>query len=72
MQCGVSISLDDILNGNITSDQNSFFLGTNTMVTRLGELQGNITTIIDNLHNNLSSDVANIKNNYSNANTHLS
>lgn len=71
MQCGVAISLDDILNGNISSSKETFFLGTNTMVSRLTDLQGNIINIINNLTGNLSSDVSNMKNNYSNAKTHL-
>lgn len=71
MQCGVAISLDDILNGNISSDQSTFFLGTNTMVSRLADLQGNITSIITDLSGNLTTDVDNIKNNYTNAKTNI-
>jgi hypothetical protein len=35
MQCGVAVVLDDLLNGNMTSDKTSFFSGTNTLVNLL-------------------------------------
>lgn len=45
MQCGVAVVLDDLLNGNMTSDKTSFFSGTNTLVALLGTLTGSINDI---------------------------
>jgi len=53
MQCGVSLTFDDLLNGNITSDNTSFFMGVSTLATYLTDFQGNITTIINDFTNNL-------------------
>lgn len=33
MECGLAVALDNIANGNITSDNTSFFFGTNTLMT---------------------------------------
>jgi hypothetical protein len=71
MQCGISLAMDDIINGNMTADQSSFFIGTATIVNRLADLSGNATTIINDLTGNLSTDVGHIKNNYSQAQTDL-
>jgi|JI9StandDraft_1071089.scaffolds.fasta_scaffold350257_2 hypothetical protein len=43
--CASSIILDDIINGNVTIDGSSFFLGLQQLDTQLANLQGNLTTI---------------------------
>jgi hypothetical protein len=71
MQCGISLSLDDLLNGNVTSDNSSFFIGASTLVTYLGNFKTNITNIINNFSNNLQTGVNNVQSNCSSAITNL-
>ena len=49
MQCGIEITLDDLLNGNITNDQTSFFSGTNTLITQLSGMTSTLNNIDSNL-----------------------
>jgi len=59
MGCASSIILDDLLNGNVTTDGSSFFVGLNQLDTQLGNLNSNLTTI-QNTMNNLVPGAANI------------
>jgi hypothetical protein len=45
VSCASSMILDDILNGNVTSDGSSFFVGLNQLHTQLGHLSANLTAI---------------------------
>ena len=49
--CATSIIFDDILNGNVTQDGASFFLGLNQLHTQLGNLNGNLSTINSSMAN---------------------
>jgi hypothetical protein len=71
MQCGVSLALDDLLNGNVTSDKSSFFMGASTLNTYLLNFKGNITDIINNFTTNLGTDISQINGNLSTAKTNL-
>lgn len=51
--------MDDILNGNVTSDGSSFFVGLHQLSTQLGYLNGNLTSI-NNTMANLKSSSANM------------
>jgi hypothetical protein len=57
--CATSIILDDILNGNVTTDATSFFMGLYQLNTQLGNLNSNLTTI-NNSMSNLKSNSANM------------
>ena len=59
MGCASSIILDDLLNGNVTTDGSSFFVGLKQLDTQLGNLNSNLTTI-QNTMNNLVPGAANI------------
>ena len=71
MQCGVSLALDDLLNGNVTSDKSSFFMGASTLNTYLLNFKGNITDIINNFTTNLGTDISQINGNLTTAKTNL-
>jgi hypothetical protein len=71
MQCGVSLAFDDLLNGNITTDNTSFFMGVSTLATYLTNFQGNITTIINDFTTNLQTTVGVVNGNLSSAETNL-
>ena len=51
VSCSTSIILDDIINGNVTLDASSFFLGLNQLNTQLGNLNGNLTSINSSMAN---------------------
>lgn len=51
VSCASSIILDDILNGNVTTDGSSFFVGLNQLYTQLGNLNTNLTTINSTMAN---------------------
>lgn len=65
MECGVGLVMDDLLNGNITTDQTSFFSGTNTLVTLLRSLNNTI----DDISNNFTAVKTSVDNVQSTANT---
>ena len=48
MGCAVSIFVDDLLNGNVTSSGSQFFTGLNTLSSKLNDLNGNLTFINGN------------------------
>lgn len=48
-ECAYSITLDDLMNGNITSDKTSFFAGGAMLVKYLNYLSGNISRLVTNL-----------------------
>jgi hypothetical protein len=48
MGCAVSIFVDDLLNGNVTSSGSQFFTGLNTLSSKLNDLNGNLTFISGN------------------------
>jgi len=58
VSCASSIILDDILNGNVTTDGSSFFVGLNQFYTQLGYLNANLSSI--------NSTMANLQSNSSN------
>ena len=43
--CATSIIIDDILNGNVTTDGSSFFTGLTQLHAQLGYLSSNLTSI---------------------------
>ena len=59
VSCSSSIILDDIINGNVTTDGQSFFLGLTQLDSQLANLDGNLTTINSSM-TNLKSSSANI------------
>lgn len=65
MQCGVGLMLDDLLNGNITTDETSFFSGTNTLVALLSQLN----TTVDDINSNFTNVKTSVTNVKTNANT---
>jgi predicted PurR-regulated permease PerM len=67
MQCGVAITFDDLLNGNVTTDNTSFFMGVSTLATYLTSFSANITTIINDFTNNLGTTIGQINGNLTNA-----
>lgn len=71
MSCATSIVMDDILNGNVTTNGSSFFVGLNQLNLQLGYLNGNLTAI-NNTMQNLQSSSANMTNVNNLANTALS
>lgn len=64
VSCASSIILDDILNGNVTLDGTSFFVGLNQFYTQLGNLNTNLTSINNTMANLLpnSSNMTSINN----------
>ena len=61
VSCASSIILDDILNGNVTTDGSSFFVGLNQLYTQLGYLSTNLSSInttMSNLQPNSSNITA--------------
>lgn len=60
MQCGIALTLDDILNGNITQDGSTFFIGLTPLSTKLVDLRNNVTDIIGNLTGTVQSGSANV------------
>lgn len=69
MGCSVSIFIDDVLNGNVTSSGTSFFTGLNTLSSQLNNLNGNLSNINGNL-SDLTSTAGTSKSN--NAKTYVS
>jgi len=60
--CATSILLDDFLNGNVTEDQSSFFLGIFTLdgeLKKLNSSYGTITTELDKVGTSGSATVMN-------------
>ena len=51
VSCASSIILDDILNGNVTLDGSSFFVGLNQFYTQLGYLNANLSSINNTMAN---------------------
>lgn len=51
VSCASSIILYDILNGNVTLDGSSFFVGLNQFYTQLGNLNTNLTSINNTMAN---------------------
>ena len=51
VSCATSIIFDDVINGNVTQDGSSFFLGLNQLHTQLGNLNGNMSTINTQMQN---------------------
>lgn len=49
MGCSVSIFIDDVLNGNVTASNTSFFTGLNTLSAQLNNLNGNLSNINGNM-----------------------
>lgn len=48
-ECAMAITIDDLLNGNITNDQSNFFTGGIFLNKYLSMLGGNISEIASNL-----------------------
>lgn len=48
MGCSTAIFVDDLLNGNVTSNGSDFFTGLNTLSSKLTDLNGNLTNINGN------------------------
>lgn len=42
--CSFAVVFDDIINGNVTSDGNGFFIGMEGLSRELGELNDNLAT----------------------------
>lgn len=61
---------DDLLNGNVTADSSSYFLGLNMLSTQLGWFSGNMTTITTQL-NNFDSTNTNVSSALTSGNTLL-
>ena len=59
VSCATSIIFDDVLNGNVTNDASSFFMGLRQLDTQLGNLNSNMTTINSSM-SNLKSGSANM------------
>ena len=59
VSCASSIILDDMLNGNVTQDGSSFFVGLYQLNQQLGFLKSNLTTINSTMAN-LQSSSANM------------
>lgn len=70
MSCAASIVLDDLMNGNVTTDGTSFFAGLNQIKTQLGYLNGNLTAINTTMANLIPTST-NITNTLSDATTAL-
>ena len=49
LECAIAISIDDLLNGNITADHTHFFTGGIFINQYLSYLGGNISAIASNL-----------------------
>jgi hypothetical protein len=49
MACSSAILIDDMINGNVTADGKSFFIGMSPLSTQIGVLNSNIVTIDNNL-----------------------
>jgi hypothetical protein len=47
--CSISIFMDDMINGNVTSSGNKFWMGLTTLSTELGNLNGNVLNIQNNM-----------------------
>lgn len=64
MTCASSIVLDDLMNGNVTTDGSSFFSGLNQINIQLGYLNGNLTAINNTMVNLApsSSNMTNVQN----------
>lgn len=71
MQCGVSLTFDDLINGNITSDNSTFFMGAKTLQNYLLDFKGNISNIINNFTTNLQTDVSNLNGNLTQGKTDI-
>ena len=64
VSCASSMILDDILNGNVTMNGSSFFVGLNQFYTQLGYLNTNLTSINNTMTNLLpnSSNMTSVTN----------
>lgn len=64
MTCATSIVLDDLINGNVTTDGSSFFAGLIQLDTQLGYLNGNLTAINNSMANlaPTSTNITNVQN----------
>ena len=64
VSCASSMILDDIINGNVTINGSSFFVGLNQFYTQLGYLNTNLTSINNTISNLLpnSSNISSITN----------
>lgn len=51
IQCSTAMFFDDIVNGNVTTDGNSFFIGVSQIVSTMGSLSTNMNTINTSLAN---------------------
>jgi len=47
--CSISIFMDDMINGNVTSSGNKFWMGLTTLSTELGNLNGDVGDIQSNM-----------------------
>lgn len=45
LTCSTSILMDDIVNGNVTTDGKSFFIGISKLITEMGILDTSMTTV---------------------------
>ncbi len=73
MTCASSIVLDDLLNGNVTTDGSSFFTGLNQLYVQLGYLDGNLTSINTTMANlaTSSTNITNVQNDATTALTNI-
>jgi phage gp45-like len=45
IECSTAVMFDDIINGNVSFDGDSFFIGVETLGTELGKVNGNISNL---------------------------
>lgn len=55
--CAISVFMDDLVNGNVSSSGTSFWMGLSTLSTELGNINTNVVDIQNNLTTLASSDV---------------
>lgn len=73
MTCASSIVLDDLLNGNVTTDGSSFFTGLTQLNIQLGYLNGNLSSINTTMANLAtgSTNITNVQNDATTALTNI-
>jgi len=59
IQCSVSMFIDDVINGNVTSDGTAFFTGIDPLITSVNNLNTNMGTIQTQL-SNLDTGLTNV------------
>lgn len=57
VSCAVSVLFDDVLNGNITNDQQHYFMGTKNLYEKLNTIWANVTALANDLKTNAEADM---------------